>query len=70
MPLFEYICRDCGQPFEALVLSNSSPDEITCPACHSQNINKQISTFASKLSGGGSNLPPGSAGISCSTGSV
>lgn len=70
MPIFEFICSDCGRPFEELVMSTSKISEVTCPICKSQNITKQISTFASKLSGGGSFSFGGASSASCSTGSV
>lgn len=54
MPIFEFVCAECGKPFEELVLSSSRMDAVTCPACHSQNITKKISTFASRLSSGSS----------------
>lgn len=70
MPIYEFVCADCGRPFEKLVMSSSKIAEVTCPACESQNVTKQISTFASKFSGG-STLSFGSASSSsCSTGSV
>ncbi len=68
MPIFEFVCAECGKPFEELVRSASATSEVVCPACHSSNIKKKISTFASKVSGGSSfsfNSAPAS---SCSTG--
>jgi len=49
MPMFEYQCKDCGHRFEALVFGNRTP---VCPACKSDAIEKQFSTFGM---GGGSN---------------
>ncbi len=70
MPIYEFVCADCGRPFEQLVLSSSKITEVTCPACQSEHVTKKISTFASKLSGG-SSFSFGSASSSgCSTGSV
>lgn len=43
MPLFEYRCTQCGQQFEELVLGTTTP---ACPACHSQKLDKLLSTFA------------------------
>ncbi len=70
MPIYEFECADCGMPFEALVFISSKIGEVTCPTCKSQNITKKISTFASKLSGGGSFSFSSSSGSSCNTGSV
>ncbi len=42
MPLYDFKCKDCGHQFEALVLKT----EPSCPACHSGNLDQQISMFA------------------------
>lgn len=54
MPIFEFLCEDCGQPFEELVFSSSAVDEVTCPECGSAEVQKMISTFASRIVGGSS----------------
>ncbi len=51
MPLFEFVCDDCGQPFEELLLSSSAINDVSCPACDSQQVKKKISTFASRSAG-------------------
>jgi putative FmdB family regulatory protein len=43
MPIFEYDCQDCGNAFETLVRSGTSP---TCPLCHSIQLEKKLSVFA------------------------
>ena len=40
MPIYEYECRDCGERFEHLLRAGEPP---VCPACGSQNLEKQIS---------------------------
>ena len=71
MPIFEFMCAECGKPFEQLVFGNNRVGEVTCPDCHSQNVTKKISTFASHLSGGSSTSFGSSfSSSSCSTGSV
>lgn len=71
MPIFEFVCSDCGQPFEELLRSSSAVDEITCPNCHSEQVRKQISTFASRIAGkSGGSFAPSPSAASCSTGSV
>jgi putative FmdB family regulatory protein len=44
MPIFEYICRDCGRAFERIVPRHDS--ETDCIHCNSENIEKQLSVFA------------------------
>jgi putative FmdB family regulatory protein len=68
MPLFEFICTDCSQPFEELVRSAAAIDTVACPSCGSLKIKKKLSTFASKVSGGSSYSFSSSAPSSCSTG--
>ena len=46
MPLYEYLCRDCGQPFEKMVRMSDQEQVPVCPACGSADTRKQISTFA------------------------
>jgi putative FmdB family regulatory protein len=69
MPIFEFVCQDCGTPFEELVRSASATDEVVCPYCASNQVAKQISTFASKITGASTSFSSSSA-ASCSTGSL
>ncbi|MFM8322181.1 MAG: FmdB family zinc ribbon protein [Chloroflexota bacterium] len=69
MPIYEFICGDCGRPFEELLRSQAAISTVKCPVCGSPSVNKKLSTFASKVSGGSSSYSLGSsAGSSCSTG--
>ncbi len=43
MPLYDYVCRDCGRPFEALVRTGTTP---VCPHCGSTALDKQVSAPA------------------------
>jgi len=70
MPLFEFICETCERPFEELVRSSSVIDGVICPTCGSQEVTKQISTFASRISGGSSVSFGANSSAACSTGSV
>jgi putative FmdB family regulatory protein len=69
MPIFEFVCEQCNMPFEELVRSSSSVEEVVCPKCSSPQVKRKISTFASKISGG-SSFSMSSAASSCSTGST
>ena len=53
MPLFEFQCAECDAAFEELVRSASVVAEVKCPQCGSYHIRRKVSTFASKVSGGG-----------------
>ena len=50
MPIFEYRCRECGNDFEAIVKSSTTP--MVCKSCGSKKVEKQLSVFA--VAGGGS----------------
>ena len=43
MPIHEYACHQCGHEFEALVRSSTVPE---CPGCHSTELEKKLSVFA------------------------
>jgi putative FmdB family regulatory protein len=47
MPIYEYACQDCGSAFELLVRSSTVPE---CPQCHSHQLDKQLSVFATASS--------------------
>jgi putative FmdB family regulatory protein len=53
MPIFEYICQDCGRNFERIVPRHDSTTD--CPDCNSERIEKQLSVFA--VSGADSDAP-------------
>ena len=47
MPIYEFVCEDCGHPFEELLLSAAALEELKCPHCNSISILKKISLFSS-----------------------
>jgi putative FmdB family regulatory protein len=48
MPIFEYICKDCDQEFEALVYGKQKAE---CPKCHGKKLEPQLSVFAMSSKG-------------------
>lgn len=40
MPLYDYQCRNCGQQFETLVRTGTTP---VCPHCGGADLDKQVS---------------------------
>ena len=48
MPIFEYICEDCGTKFEKLVRNGAA---AACPSCGQDHLKQQFSTFAAKADG-------------------
>ncbi len=48
MPIFEYLCEDCGTKFEKLVRRD---DRVLCPSCGQDHLSTQFSTFAAHANG-------------------
>ena len=68
MPIYEYVCDDCGAHYERIVMSQKQ--SITCPKCESAKNTIQLSVFAapangSKASGGSSSGPASGSGGAC-----
>jgi putative FmdB family regulatory protein len=47
MPLFDFVCRECGHRFEALVLGSRVP---MCPRCDATRLEKLVSAFGVRSS--------------------
>ena len=62
MPLFDYLCLDCGKRSEILIVS--SGDQPECPACGTQNLKKLLSA-PSPLSGLAKHKLPGPGDTAC-----
>lgn len=54
MPLYEFICADCGKEFEKVMRFDQSGEQPPCPACESRETHKRISLFSSRNAPGGS----------------
>jgi putative FmdB family regulatory protein len=48
MPIYEYLCEDCGSKFEKLVRNG---DAVACPSCGESHLKPQLSTFAAHANG-------------------
>ncbi|HLW77500.1 MAG TPA: zinc ribbon domain-containing protein [Bryobacteraceae bacterium] len=55
MPIFEYLCDDCGTRFEKLV--RRADENILCPQCGESHLTTQFSTFAAHANGKSSAAP-------------
>ena len=54
MPIFEYLCEDCGNKFEKLVrrsASENGANGVHCPSCGQEHLKQQFSTFAAHANG-------------------
>jgi putative FmdB family regulatory protein len=71
MPIYEYLCDDCGAHYERIVFNQST--KVTCPKCESGKSTLQLSVFAAPANGGkassgsgsGGPAPMGGCGSSC-----
>jgi len=70
MPIYEYICEDCGSSYERIVLSQAQA--VSCPKCASSRRTLQLSVFSAqtKSNGAGASASDagGSTGGSCACG--
>jgi len=64
MPLYEYICRQCGGTFEKMVRFSEADLSPVCPSCASSDTQKKVSVAAAFGSGSGSSSSGGGAGSS------
>jgi len=52
MPIYEYVCNECGHQLEALQKMNDAP-LLECPTCEKVALKKKISAPGFRLSGSG-----------------
>jgi putative FmdB family regulatory protein len=52
MPIYEYVCRNCGHELERLQRISEEP-LTQCPACDTAELKRKISAAGFRLSGGG-----------------
>lgn len=62
MPLFDFLCIDCGEMSEILVTGGG--DAVSCRKCGSKNLKKMLSAHSS-LSGPRSASMPGAGDTAC-----
>ena len=62
MPLFDYLCLECGESSEVLV--TGSEEKVQCGSCGSHNLKKLLSAHSS-LSGPNKKRLPGPGDTAC-----
>jgi putative FmdB family regulatory protein len=45
MPIYSYICAQCGAEFDKLVLSASRLKDVVCPVCGSREVERRPAVF-------------------------
>ena len=48
MPLYEFDCPSCDEPFEKRLGFSDDLSEVVCPTCGDGNVKKKLSAFAVK----------------------
>jgi len=46
MPIYEYVCADCGGRFQRLVSGFNDPSDLQCPRCGKAEVRRAVSRFA------------------------
>lgn len=68
MPLYEYVCKDCGHHFDALRSMKDADKVIACRSCHSEQTQRALSVFYAASDGRSVTQSSGGCG-GCSGGS-
>ena len=45
MPIYEYVCQECGERYDKFVRSSLAKVELKCPNCGSAQADKAFSVF-------------------------
>jgi putative FmdB family regulatory protein len=64
MPIYSYICKDCGEKFDLFIRVGGKDEKLICKKCGSKNIQKAFSSF----SFGSSSKKDSKSDSSCPTG--
>lgn len=72
MPIYEYICQECGARFDALRSMKEADAPISCQVCSSLHTQRAISVFNAQsggriVAGGGHNGCASCSGGSCAS---
>jgi putative FmdB family regulatory protein len=51
MPIYEYVCLDCGERFEQVRLMKEADDPIACRNCESDQTSRMLSLFFASSGG-------------------
>lgn len=69
MPIYEFICRKCGNEFDKLTKFDWKSANLKCPKCESMELERVVSRVGGIMNGGKIQmLDNDSACTSCSTG--
>jgi len=57
MPIYEFVCEDCGHEFETLLRSRDEIDSLRCPRCEGSRLKRLMSVAATVVKDSGSSKP-------------
>jgi len=70
MPIYEFICRSCGEQFDKLTSFDWKAAGVDCPACHSVELDRAVSRLGGFYCGKPSDGSSESGGMKLNTGSA
>jgi len=51
MPLYEYLCKKCGESFTlTMTISEHDKKRVQCPRCNGTEVERQVQSFFAKTS--------------------
>jgi len=65
MPIYEYICQDCGEKYDKFVRSSLAKIELKCPNCGGTQGEKALSVFGVRGNSGTSEFAAASSAAAC-----
>jgi putative FmdB family regulatory protein len=65
MPIYEYVCQDCGLKYDKFVRSSLAKIELKCPNCGSTEGKKAFSVFGVRGDTNGSSVAATSSAAAC-----
>jgi putative FmdB family regulatory protein len=70
MPIYEYVCQNCKEEFEAIRPISQKDAAIVCEKCGSEDVKRQLAVFYAHSGGSASPATSGGGGgcASCSGG--
>ena len=64
MPIYTYICQECGEKFDLLIGVTSEKTEFRCNKCDSKKIKRTFSSFSvGKANSSGPSCPTGTCNL-------
>jgi putative FmdB family regulatory protein len=67
MPIYEYLCDQCGTEFEKFLRSSEAAAGIACPSCGEPRVTQRVSTFAAHAHGSSEDGMPSCPSGMCAT---